>query len=455
MNALNLASTRPDPFSTFEFYDNYLRNAAPIPAAAQPRLWLLLAFSADQLVGYLALKLCRFRVLGLPAARLDLLTAFKADRPHLVAASDHVAAVRAAIYAHIFSRRKEWSLLELAQQDATSALLPLPREATSRGCSFRQWPNMATGTIAVRSRSLAEYFSALSRKFRSDVRRQMRTLLAAGEVEVLTSSDPQTLPPLFELYRGVEAHSWKARTDAAFAGRNQWAWYYTGLMDAGQPMRVALHVLLLDGVPIAGLITGGFGKGLYALHMVYDERFSRLAPGHPLLLMGMRLAVEGGYGFFDLLQGFGYYKTRWLAEMTETQSLQIYRTGSPFYWRRILGDAKRRWFGASVANEPPLTNPSRRASTKGEPADALASRTPVASSGEQAHHAASIARVKHGRGEFLSSLQLLAALPFAATLPTAALKGQPARTSKAPASPRASTGYCASGTTVMPAGASD
>jgi hypothetical protein len=454
MNALNLASTRPDPFSTFEFYDHYLRNVVPIPSAAQPRLWLLLALREDRLVGYLALKLCRLRVLGLRAAKLDLLTAFKADRPHLVVAGDDVAAVRAAMYAYIFSRRKEWSLLELEQQDAASALLPLPPEATARGCFFQRWPNMATGTIAVRSRTLAEYFSALSKKFRSDVRRQMRALLAAGEVQLLTSSDAQTLPPLFDLYRSVEARSWKARTDAAFAGRNQWTLYYTGLMDGGQPMRVAIQVLLLDGVPIAGLITGAFGNGLYALHTAYDQRFSRLAPGSALLLMGMRRAIEGGYGFFDLLQGFGYYKTRWLAEMTETRSLQIYRVGSPFYWRRVLGDAKRRWFGAAASDETPLANPSRRAVATGKPAGALASRTPVASSAERAQYAALIAQVKQGRGEFLSSLQLAAALPFATTLPTAVPKVQPRRL-KAPASPRASTGYSASGTTVMPATALD
>jgi GNAT acetyltransferase-like protein len=454
MNALNLASARPDPFSTFEFYDNYLRNAARIPAAAHPCLWLLLVFSGGKLVGYLALKLSRFKVLGLPAAKLDLLTAFKADRPHLVVAGADVAAVRAAIYAHILGRRKEWSLLELEQQDASSALLPLPPQATLRRCSFQQWPNMATGTIAVRWLSLAAYFSALPRKSRSNVSRQMRTLLAAGDVQLLTSSDPQTLPPLFELYRSVEAQSWKARTEAGFAGRDQGTPYYTGLMDARQPMRIAIHALLLDGVPIAGLITGAFGKGLYALHTVYDERYSRLAPGSALLLMGMRLAVDGGYGFFDLLRGFGYYKTRWLAEMTETQSLQIYRNGSPFYWRRVLGDAKRRWFGGAVTHENPLANPSRRARPADEPADALASRLPTASSAERAHYAALIAQVKHGRGEFLSALQLAAVLPFAATLPAAAPKVQP-RTSKVPASPRASTGNCAAGTTVMPAGALD
>jgi len=207
---------------------------------------------------------------------------------------------------------------------------------------------------------------------------------------------------------------------------------------------VVFQVLLLAGVPVAGLITGAFGKGLYALHMVYDERFSRLAPGSALLLMGMRRAIEGGYGFLNLLQGFGYYKTRWLAEMTQTHSLQIYRIGSPFYWRRVFGDAKRRWFGAAVIDETPLANPSRRAVTTDEPAGGVGLR--VVSSEEHARYAALIAQVQHGRGEFLSSLQLAAALPFAASLPTAMPKTQP-RTSKAPASPRASTGNCAAGTT--------
>jgi len=452
MNALNLASARPDPFSTFEFFANHLRNSYPDPATTQ--LWLLLAFIEDRLVGYLALKLRRFTVLGLPAAKLELLTAYKTDRPHLVVADDSAGTVRPAIYAYILGRRKEWALLEFAQQDAVSALLPLPTQAISGAYSFRRWPNLDSGTIALRWQSLAEYFSALSRKFRSDVRRQMRTLLAAGEVQVLTSSDSQTLPPLFELYRGVEAHSWKARTDVAFEGGNRWIEYYTELMEPDHPMQIAILVLLLDGVPIAGLITGIFGKGLYALHMVYDERYSRLAPGSALMLMGMRLAIEGGYEFFGLLQGFGYHKARWLAQMTETQSLQIYRVGSPFYWRRMLGDAKRRWFRAAVIDEAPLSNPSRRAIARAGDTDAIESCAQFAISGEHTHYASLIARVKRGRGEFLSSQQLAAALPFATTAAPAVPTVQHT-TPKARTGSQGRTNHHPSGTRAVPANAVD
>jgi hypothetical protein len=452
MNALNLASARPDPFSTFEFFDNHLRHCGP--DAAAPQLWLLLAFIEDRLVGYLALKLCGSRVLGLPAAKLELLTAFKADRPQLVVANDAAADVRAAIYAYIFSRSKEWSLLEFAQQDAASALLPLPAQATSGGHSFQQWPNLESGCIAVRWESSTAYFAALSRKSRSNVSRQMRTLLAAGNVQLLTSSDRETLRPLFELYRSVEAHSWKARTDVAFEGVHKRMEYFTALMERDQPMRITIQILLLDGVPIAGLITGAFARGLYALHIAYDDRYARLAPGSAILLMGMRLAIAGGSEFFNLLQGFGYYKSRWLAEMTGTQSLQIYRFGSPFYWRRVLGDAKRRCFGAAQVDEVRLSNPARRALAKAGGTQAVESRAPIAIGTEQTHYAPLIARAKRGRGEFLSAQQLVAALPFATTaapaVPTLLHIVPKARTGS-----RAWTDYRPSGTTAVPANAVD
>lgn len=420
INALNLASTRPDPFSTFEFYDNYLRNAESFSADENMRLWLLLAFSDDELVGYLALRQRLHRVLGLRAAKLDLMSDFVADRPHLVARSEHARPVGAAIYAYLLGRKMEWSLLEFQQQDAASPLLPPPVEATSGACQFQQWPNPANATIALRWRSVAGYFAALSKKARSNVSRQMRTLLAAGEAQVLTSSDPQATAALFELYCSIEPHSWKAKADVAISLDRQSIGYYTGLMQPAQPMQLWIQVLLLDGMPIAGLISGAFDKGLHALHIVHDDRFARLAPGSAILLMGVRLAIEGRYEFFNLLRGFGYYKARWLAQISETQSLQIYRVGTPFFWRRVLGDVRRRWlgprldhwFGKTDANETTVSNPTRRKTEKAEPAHAAASRARLASPEQHERYAALIAQVRRGRGEFLSGSALAAAMPF-------------------------------------------
>lgn len=400
IDALNLASARPDPFSTFEYYENHLRHAAGFEPGGAARLWLLLAHEAGELVGYAALKQCRHRVLGLRAMKIDWLTAHVADRPHLVARPGREAAVAAAIYAYLVDRRQHWSLLEFQQQEAGSPLLPPPADAVAGACRFRQWPGAASGAIPIRWPSIRAYYAALSAKSRSNVSRQVRTLLAAGDVQLLASSDPRALPALLELHRSVEARSWKARTAA---DARDWAAAYSGLIDPAQPLRLVMQVLLLDGAPIAGLICGAFNHGLYALHMAYDERHARLAPGSALLLMGVRLAIEGRYAFLDLLRGSGYYKTRWLADMGETQNLQVYRAGSPFHWRRVLGDLARA--GSTPATSTPtLFNPARR-----HAGDAPAG---APTRGERARYAELVTLARRAPGEFLSTGQLAAVMPF-------------------------------------------
>lgn len=409
MDALNLASSRPDPFSTLAYFGHYLRTGGPAPHAVPARPWLLLAFVGNELVGYLALKQCAHTVLGLRADKVDLLAAHTADRPHLVARPAHAAAVAEAMYAHLLERRREWSLLEFQQQDAGSPLLAPPADAAVRGCRARSWPDSDSATIPIRWDSLAGYFAALPKKARSNVSRQMRTLLAAGDAQLLTASEPATRALLFELFRGVEAHSWKAGIAAGLrAGRRED--YYAGLMDPAAPMALTVQVLLLDGVPVAGLISGAFDGGLYALHIVHDERLASLAPGSAMLLMGLRLAIEGKFAFFNLLRGSAYYKARWLAQLTPTRSVQLYRVGSPFHWRRVLGDWGRRLRAPWASRGAVGSNPARRAfrAADGAAGDPRAALGPA----ERLRYAPTVQAALRGQGEFLLPAQLAAVLPF-------------------------------------------
>ena len=414
VNALNRAGTRPDPFSTFEFFENFLRYEKFFPQDQNLRLWFLAAFDAGRLVGYMALKQLTHKVLGLRASKIDFLVTHDADRPQLVARPEHALAVSEAFYAYLLERKREWSFLEFRQQDAASPLFPPPAAARLKGYLVREWPSLDNGTIHVRWGTLDAYFKSFSKKFRSNVSRQMRTLLAAGEVEYLASSDPAATPALFELYHGIEPRSWKSRAGVAIGRYPQWIEYFKGLLDARQPMRVSIQVLVLDGVPIAGLISGAFMQGRYALHIIYDDRLSRLAPGSAMLLMGMRQAIDGRYAFFNLLSGFGYYKVRWQAQMTETRIAQIYRAGSLPFWRRVFGDWKRRMFPAKSEERTVLFNPLRRDAGEREDEQTEPGKIPKLQLGQEERKriSALIAEVRKGRGEFLSAAELAAVMPF-------------------------------------------
>ncbi|SHG98953.1 Acetyltransferase (GNAT) domain-containing protein [Hydrocarboniphaga daqingensis] len=421
INQLNLASARPDPFSTFEFYSHYLRHLIATSPADVPRLWLLLAFDGDRLVGYMALKQTTHRVLGRRCLKLDWLTAHHADRPHLVARIEHEEAMAAAFYRYLIEPRQQWSLLEFQQQDDDSPLLPLGGALAHRRLTARCWPNMANGTIALSWSTLADYCAELPHKVRSNVRRQMRNLMAAGHLQLLGSDDPQLTPLLFALYRHLEAHSWKHEAAATLDRDGDAAAYYAGLMEGGQPMKLRIQLLLLDGLPVAGLICGEFNQASYALQIAYDARLSPLAPGSAMLLFGIESAIDRGSRVFNLLWGFGYYKQRWLARMTPTQSLQIFRIGTPFWWRRILGDLRRHYRGGEDGDPTARHNPARDGLHPIEPAarrpdsahdtkSTLADR--LADADERVRIAAVVARYRLGGGECRSAADIARRLPF-------------------------------------------
>jgi hypothetical protein len=414
VNELNRRSARPDPFSSFEFFETFFRHEELFAQEGRLKLWFLTASSAGRLIGYLALQRVTRKVMGIRISMLGFLVTHDTDRPHLVAQTESVAAVSEAFYAYLLGRRAEWSFLEFLQQDDSSPLFPPPAATDLHGYVVRQWPSLANGTIRVRWGTLAAYSGSLSKKFRGNVHRQMRNLLAAGEVQFLSSEDAGSTPALLELYMIVERRSWKARADATIGPHPQRVGYILSLLDAKQPMRVSIHILLLDGIPVAGLITGAYLTGLYALHTVYDDRYSRLAPGAAMLLMGVRQAIEGQYAFFNLLSGFAYFKARWLAEITETRIAQIYRAGGVMSWHRWLGDCKRRILSDGSPGRFALFNVVRRTlmGSKTGPATTTEAEISPPDLDERARVAMLVAVVRRGRCEFLSATGLVAAMPF-------------------------------------------
>jgi hypothetical protein len=134
--------------------------------------------------------------------------------------------------------------------------------------------------------------------------------------------------------------------------------------------------------------------------------------------MGVRYAIDGRFAFFNLLSGFGYYKTRWLADMTATRGAQIYRIGGAFFWRRLLGDA-RRWLSARLPSPirqllPATGNLDGEAQLRAQPTPEPTRSTRLVTTAERAAFAKLIAEARRGRCERLSPHEVAAAMPFTA-----------------------------------------
>jgi CelD/BcsL family acetyltransferase involved in cellulose biosynthesis len=340
LDALNRASRRPSPFDTFTYLETFVAHDE-FERPGQ-RILLLVAFDGASPVGYLPLRRVPERLLGVPFQAIRFLTTHDSDRPRAVAHPDDEARCCEAFYRHLFEVERGFSFLELQEQDAESKLLRPPGAIDRGRYRVRLFPNNPNAAISTAYPSLGAYLRALSHGLRKKLRRQVRALFDAGEIELVSSGDPSALPALFDLYLDLERRSWKAQVDGHIGRHPERMAFFRRLLEPDQPMKVAIRLLLLGGLPVAGIITGAFAGRLYGLEEAFDDGYRDLSPGNTMMLLTVREAIVGGYPSLNLLGNYAYYKSRWLATITETQAVQLFRTGSLIHLKALAGDAWRR-----------------------------------------------------------------------------------------------------------------
>ncbi len=354
IDALNRESRRPCPFSTFDYLAALQRHDE---SGRPSRLCWLLAFSGNTLVGHLPLR--HSEVLGLEgrSRKLELLSAGEADRPQLVARRRDEQRVRDAFMRHL-SWKPSWDVLELWDQDERSPLRYVPEELRRRAY-VRQIEGQPNTRIEVRWPTLADFGSELSKKFRQNLGRSVRRLLAAGEVELVVA-EGAAAGPAFEHYLDIEARSWKHIAGGSVQRHPERLALFRELVGRGSPMPMQVHLVTLDGVPIAAMLAGTFAGTLYALQTCYEQVCADLGPGQLLLAALVWRAIELRLSAVNLLHGSSYYKERWLAEVTPSTCVQIIRHGTRLHARALLGELKRSAMQRLLERPTPPYNPVKR-----------------------------------------------------------------------------------------------
>ncbi len=354
MEALNRGSRNASPFASPYWLAQFLQFDRDHLAQA-PTLYILSAYEGARLVGYLPLK----ATADGNGRKLSCLITLEVERPQVVALPQDEARVAQAFYRFLLHRRTEWDLLELAQQEPKSALYAGPDSLKRHW--MRRLPDRQNNVMQVTYADPKAFAAAMSKKMRANVKKQLMTLLSVPGLSALVSSQPAARATLYELFLDIERRSWKQRGSAGVGAREDT--YRAVLADPTAPLDLFVAVLMLEGLPIGGSVWGTYGLNSYYLQSVYAESHEALSPGTLMTWLPIQSALATRRAQFNMLPDFSYYKSRWLAQTIQTETVQVFRIGSRYHLKALLGDFRRQIFkgteGAKV-----LANPWKEAAGK-------------------------------------------------------------------------------------------
>lgn len=167
----------------------------------------------------------------------------------------------------------------------------------------------------------------LKSKARNNLRRNRKKLASRGSFEFLTIAEFPDLEDAYQAFLTTEAAGWKSVRGGKRAialHEDQTAFYRDLLARHAAQGRSHIHLLKLDGTPIASDLCILTAHSCYSLKHGYDEAYADMAPGNLLReytvdYYGERDAVR----FIDLLSGMKWHLS-WQPERRRVYEVRFY-----------------------------------------------------------------------------------------------------------------------------------
>jgi CelD/BcsL family acetyltransferase involved in cellulose biosynthesis len=279
--------------------------AAQLSLCWEGRLAVLLVRRGARLVGAAPLVLDRegengcAGSLSVPESRLDLLCA------------EPAGGVLDAVLAHLGRSRRSWSLTLPRCSFASETLAALRTSAPHAGAGTYLC-EIAPSRVVRSAGGWDSYLASRDSHVRREWKRKQNKLERAGAVEFRTPITGSDVARAMADVLAIERTSWKEAEGTSLANELHSTELYSALAEGYATLGwLRLHVLYLDGKPIAHLFGVRFRNELYALKTSYDAAYAALSPGLLVVLHALRHALAEGCSAIDLLGS----DSRWKREV--------------------------------------------------------------------------------------------------------------------------------------------
>ena len=151
-----------------------------------------------------------------------------------------------------------------------------------------------------------EYLAKLDKKQRHEVRRKLRRLSEAGEVDFRLEKDSALIRDSIDLFFQMFTESRQDKADFLTARMESFLRSLISTMtDAGL---LRLGILELDKLPVAMIVCFDYNNRMYLYNSGYDPRYISLSVGLLSKVLSIKESIEEGRNRFDFLKGDETYK---------------------------------------------------------------------------------------------------------------------------------------------------
>jgi CelD/BcsL family acetyltransferase involved in cellulose biosynthesis len=196
--------------------------------------------------------------------------------------------------------------LESLRPDS-AALTGLADIAINRSCKTTIRRDDVSLDLALPA-TFEEYLEMLNSKQRHEVRRKLRRLAEAGEINYRLVSDGKGVSGAMDTFLQMFTESREDKADFLTGRMEMFFRLLTEkLAEAGL---LRLGILELDSVPTAMVICFDYNNGIYLYNSGYDPRYVSLSAGLMSKVLCIKESIEEKRRVFDFLKGEEIYKYR-------------------------------------------------------------------------------------------------------------------------------------------------
>jgi CelD/BcsL family acetyltransferase involved in cellulose biosynthesis len=279
---------------------------------AGKELMIVLVKSENRLIGIAPLMRFWTSYYGLPIRLLSLITNDHTNRADFIFVEHQREGARLVLD---FMARQigRWDMAELNFLPANSSTVEAIGDLAGQ-CGFvcSTKPSYQSPYIIL-SESWNCFYSERDGHFRRNLKNREKRLLSLGVVEYEENPEGRdSLSSFLEEMFAVGSQSWKETEKTAIASTPSLRRFYTRLAELMHPKGLlSLHLLRVDGKPVAFQYALAHNGALYLLKTEYDIAYHPYSPGHQIQKRVLQSCFARGLQEFDFLGPNMPWKQEW------------------------------------------------------------------------------------------------------------------------------------------------